>query len=1009
MTQENVQNFYHIIQVILRSAVNDDERNAATNKAMEMIQQKGAIFDLFVIIPQSPDKAIRQFAMILVEKIEQDGLHLYSPEEIQQIKIMLINFIQNEVDFFLRCKLCELASILMEKKAVLPWPEIYEFSNQLLTNPNLFTTGLYLWHLIAGSLNSQEIAQVAPLLVQSCQTAMSSDSSEMRINGTKLLMTLLWQNSVITKGDCTPLINTIIESILAVIKKTFYESKDVNEAHEIARNLSEVFSSPYQCLDHYHTNLAQVAIQILACEELPLEIRLAGYEIIDIDENMGGCISLLEEFNTIDKIAPYLNLIINIMGQLLRIERDSSLFEFAAKFFSLAGATIEGNFIFAYIMQSVTTLYQQNDDLVSRMVGLFLLTNIVESQQEYFCEHIAYVVKYIVQVADVNDEYVLSYAFRLLQELVEFVPQVLTICVDGFTVLIMRHIAHHDALTTLFLVLNACKRPPRELHAFLNFLIQLLGQANAKEQVEGIILCMAASISSAYHPIEEFYNAICPVLNSALTMHNDLQKPVLRCFGDLSTIAPLSTQAEVEKIIELVKTMLSMPDLSIASEAVCTLRKFAINIPLSLIPFLQEIVPILISLLQANVKPSADQSDISSDDIIIVIQSELFQCFAALINSLPQHMSSVAPQFYDLLQNVPKTNDKMTIPVCKSIRMCASGYKSLGINLFEAFKPIMNQLANSDNKETIIETHKTITKLIYIYGRNLTNEYMRSIHQQLTNGIGGTYFGYLICELSGSIYGRIVAPAFKCLNQLIATSGSSFTEDLAQETIKCIDPFLTSPSKLSCGYAIEVYAHILLSTGLNPELFQVAAQTALFNLCTKTFIIHISLCRSIRLLLSVHKDAFIPTQESLIRYAEGFVRSTTSSQIESEKLKRESIALWCALIMQLEIAPNEEILDLVLLSIPPPNCEVLTTISLFIDMAMKRWPDKVTPRLPFISASLLASEDTLIMTVPQPIIAVFLQVLASVPQNELGSLVGNNQGHLVKLMYNLQKLTTPQQ
>ena len=1059
MSEEKALQFYKALKIFLNTTSNE-ERNAIGSQILEMGKCDGSFFDILLLyqIKRDMSDSERHFSIILIARIIDYYSNLYNdPQKIEQIKVSMLNIIVNEEKYLLRCKLCECLCVFFKKiyDKNAQWHEFYDFANTMLQDHNLCTTGFFMWQQIVSHMNCENIVPILPFLLQNCSQAMHSDSIEMRKVGTELLVAISGH-----KVDYSNMIEQIVEPMIVVLKKTFYIEKEqdvstmsiyeiAQNAHHIACLIAEAISSPNGYFDNYKASFAHLGIEFLADKSLPLLLRVAGYDLIENDsENMDGCISILEGISSIDNIKPYLDLFVNLMIELLAFEQEYSSFEFAQRFFHFAGATVEGSAVFDYVWSVCINLYrnlqqiEQNGQfqsntyelpqvphlpIICKVVSLFLLISIVESQQDYFAEHIIHITKFVTSTCNIDNDDVLQYVFRLFQEVAEYIPYALPIIVDNITEFICGKLAFQEALNTLDIVLSKCKRPLKNLPQFIQNLINLLPQAN-EQQIEGVISCITSSISSSNNPIEEIYKMICPILNECLATKPDLQYIVLRCFGNLSKAAPLSIISDVPNICKLIRTIVQGNNFKLTTEAFCTLRQLVKNMPLSITPFANEFVQILLQLLQAfPIKTNDDEGDqdgmmhlesfsdanVNDDtqdqnEIILNLQTSLLECISTFIQTMPEQMSSFAPAFFSYLENAPKINDSMTVPVCHSIRISARGFKQLGINLFDIMTCIVNQLRNLDNKKTIIEIHNTISKLMLVYGLNPEKNMsiIQTINFDLMQGLGGEYVpGYLMFELAGSIDNCLVPPIFKCLNIFITTLGHNIIP-YAENIIKTVDIFLQSMSRAISALAIETYSRLCsLLVASDPEtaegLFQKSLSTIFQTLSIKNFFLQERNARSLRILLSINTEHFINNQQALMKYTEVMIK--LSSIFEYSGLKWAIISFWCSFIMILQISPNEEPLRYVLSSLPPPpNDESLISVAPFCLLAEKNWPDLTGNLFYFVAASVMASEEGFLVQMDQNIIVAIVQRLQSLSKEELSQYVFHNQGKLVKIIQNLQ-------
>ena len=941
-----------------------------------------------------------------------------SPEQIDKIIDLLISSIQNEPDFQLRIILCDLFNILIiEKQMQIQMEKIYEFAKAMLDDGNFFTTGVYLWGLIFNSLDDEIKVESADSLIDISQKALAIDEPYSLIYGTKLLQVVILETS--TKIDYSPNIESLVELLIQVLKKAFFDDRNPIECNQIIKIINELYL--VELFEQYSSDFAQFAIEVMSQEELPLELRVNAFELIE-DDNDRKC-ALLESCD-FKEIEPYFVLFINIMIQFLQNQRDVSDFEFASSFFEHAGATIEGNEVFKFIIQAATKL-SATIGVIGTQAGLFLLYSIVESQQEFFTEYIDIIVKYIINYADCDDDYIERYAFNLINEMAEWIAPALSSKLDIIVEFIMKHINHQEGFRTLDYVLDQALHPPGDLLDFIQVLISFIEQATM-DQIELIISSIASSISSSFLPIEDAYELICPVLNDALGENNEeIQKVAIKCFGNLAIISPRSASSDIDKLSVILTQVFTNSDynddIKLLYESIVCLKKVCQHLPISFEPFFDDFAQILLQILdEAYPIKLNEQEREKQPEEIYDIQAQLLMCIATFINAFPHKMADFGETFYQLLIEAQK-NDKLTIPVYQSVKIAVNGFRELEYDCFPIFDiTVLSILRNTDNKQMISEFHNTLTCLLINYGEQINREQInpnlfKTICQQLVNGLDIQYTGYLMYELSTIPDIRLINPIFTCLIQFIDLMGPNiqeFTEDIFNVVDHFLPKFDTEnliiPCKPICGYTIEVYAKLSSILADGEKFYAIAAQCILGTMNIKNFELQSCIARSLRYLLLTNTELFETNTQHFIVYSEGIMKLLFTEQFESENLKHSIVAFWCALITTLELTPNEESLAIALSFLPPPiSDESIPSVTHFLSFAMKNFPSaEIQEKLPFVAAAAIASIEPIIAKIDQTVIGEMLEVLSSISEQDMPQFVFYKEDLLLNLMNNISKLTS---
>lgn len=1018
MTQQNAEQLLQLFKELLNTTKND-EISKVTLEIQQLLNNEGALFCLLYILQQSKEYNCRMMAVIFIQQYFSDSDHDiskdYSKENIIEIKELLILIMQNESSFQIRKILCDIVSNLMKdirpEDESISCEDIFELANQMLNDKNLFATGIYLWSLIFARLDEESKSQAIDFLLEVSKKALASDNQDSLISGMKLLQTMF------DSGAFTEAADSIVELLLLVVRKAFYEGKELEESNDIIKNVSELLLN--DAFELSGIRFAKFAIEVMLQDELPLGLRIKAYQLIEKSDDR-GCIALLEEFNyDFEPIQQYFQLFINMMIQILQSQRDDSSFDFANIFFHNAGASFEDGKVFLYVIQASAEL--TNLEAIGVQIGLFLLYSIVESQQEYFSEYIDIVVKYIVEYADCEDDYILTYAFYLLIEMAEYVAPSLTTKIDIIVTFLMKHVNHQEGLRTLDIVLDHALDPPSDLSGFIQTLITISQQANS-EQVVLLISCIASSISSAYQPNEDVYNLICPVLNDALEESNEeIQKVAIRCFGNLTIISPRSSAGEIEKVADMLMQVFTQgnytTDIVLFIESIICLTKLCKNLPISFEPYFDDFAQIITTLSnegnEAEKKEENEDEDQSDD--FNRMQAQLLLCIATFIHSYPSKMAQYIERFYynlSVCQSINKS-DQLIIPICRSIKIAANEFKSVGLNCFSIYIPIITQLSRSGDIETLCEIHNTLTVLLRCCGEQLNNKptshVKKLICQNLSSGIGSQYYTYFMYELSPYPDVRLIRPVFKCIFQFIDTLGPEI-ELFLGDIVSAIKHFLKCQNQLIYGLTIEAYAKlssVLKDTKLSTEALECIHE----NFESEKVEMQESITRSLRFLMNKAMEVITSNQQSFIDYTKNIMKQINAGQIDSQSLKYSSLALFCTLVVALELTPSEEDISMVLETLPPPpSDESIPSVAVFVSYVLRNpTSEEFQSKLPFIAAAVMASEESSLAEIDPQIILLMQKILSEIQKDELPKYVYYREKTLLQLIRNMPKIAEPQE
>lgn len=1017
MSQEQVKAFITLLTVMTTSQKGEDI-NAASSQLSELIQTPNALFSLLYIFQLPQELHIRKAAAVIFDHALKQGIQAsYTQEQNIQMKKAILSIIESDPDFQLRIFLCDLINFENSEILAALLQDIINLARGLCSKSenDFSTTGLYLWSLVSQIMPKESVPDMISELIPISTAALNSDNSTTRVYAAKLLSAVLWR-AVDIESEQT--IEQIVQLLLTVLHKAFYESQNIQEVHSLIFSITEILDTPTGNFENYEFHFAAFGLEIMRDESLPLALRKEAYNLIENEETDSGCSFALLDYPKSDSptIEDYFNLFVGIMIQLLNDQREDTSFEFAWKFFHHAGAAIEGDYVYQLIWKIANNLVAGG--IIGVQIGLFLIDSIVESNQEFIGENISSIVDYIVQYADVPDQYIEHYAFLLLKELAENVPVWLTTQIDKVVEYIPKHLSHPEALITLDKVLDLSKHPPSNLIEFIRQMLSLGSQANT-DQCEMILMCISSSISASYEPIEDIYPDLNTVLQQA-SSNAELRKAVIHCFGNLAGISPMSMSKDIEAVATLIQEEMKNEDVTVACEAVIALQKICKHLTISLALFSQAFVNQLFTMFGASktaLENFATDEEIQSN--IIALQTSVLVCLATFVEGYSTNMPEESKMFYAHLAEMAKYQ-RMHRWICLCIQISCGGFLLLERNCFPLIISIINEnFSQTSDTYLIAKIHNTLIELMLCYGKEITIEYAPKIGREIINEISGIYLeGYLMCELSRSIDIRLIPSIFKCIIQFIDLLGPDINSLMLEETNnqpqqfveqlkQNIDVYLRSPYKSARGLAIEILAHLAYALPDSKELLGFTYNNIMANIGDKKIDLQESIAKSLRYLLMISPQLFILTRDSFISYSEDIIRRISSGNIDSHSLKYSIIALWCQVIMTFQLTPSVPIFNMVVSALPPPiSDESIPVIANFGSYAMRVFPSaQLAQRMPFIAAAVIASEQLILQKMDKAIILEMLERLNAIPVDNFITLVKNDQGALRQLTVNIAKLT----
>ena len=994
MAEAEAENLAQIIRALHSPQTSDHDRSAAIAMLEEKEHSPTTIIPCLHLIrgyTGAENNVIRQMAAIMIGHVLECFLDKFAPSDLAEVKRLFLEAIRTEEVWLVRKNLCEASVKAVDPKKGMMWPELLQFARSCLEVPMLFSTGLYIIYLEMKQLiDVQEMEAISEFLVKTCIEAFGSEDVNVRIVAINLMDAIIWH-----PGDVDQFAEMICGALLEQLKRAFFVTKDPDECMALAKAIVELTTHPKDSYKQYSAPCTQLALELIANKELDWRLRVIAYKILGDDSGTdGGMFELLED--NVERILEYLNVCIELSLMICREDRSNPMFEFPTSFLHNAGATVDGDVIFTHIWNVCHEISAQGD-IASRQEALFLLSCIVESQQEGFADNIRDVTEFIFQIGDEMDEDLAKYAARVIQELAEYVPDAVTVFVDELAGFLLKRVQWVEPLQALDKVLDAAAHPPRDFDNFMRALLTILSKGDLGMQTV-IIDCIASCISRIQKPIEPFYPSIMPVLTQA--MKNDyLKGGVMRCIGNLSGTAPLAMKADIATIVQLFGAAMATADFPFCTVTVNALEKVATNLSMDLLPHLKPLIEGMLSLLQKN-------NEVSSDPTNQSFYYATMTCFATFFRFFPEQMKELSPVFMNSLSQASQTADKALPYLCQAIQVSAEGMMKLGIGLESYLSPIMEKLKTTMDKKHIICIHQLVGDLLRIYGSALLRDEteIEKIKTCLTNGIDCTAGeGYMMCELSSCVDITILPHIFYALKEFIHTVGTK-VNDLLDAIVPVLLRCLSNGWDLYKGYPVEIFAQISTFIGVT-DIYTLAYSHAVsFLTKMSNWTVQVCTMNALRYLLLTNKEPFVAEQEQMFEYVDRIVKSCASGGIDNEPLKQASIALWTTMVMELGISPPEDGLNVVLEALPPEcDTEWIPVAGRFIVHAMTQWPEVAKARFPYIAAAILSCSNWMLARVPPDVLVALKGVMAQLPESDWPAFVLNYQGRLLKLIETMRK------
>lgn len=769
MSEERIHLFEYLSnRVFIRPDLTQEERNEANENFNKEFHNPASIFELFEVHRLSTCPTAKHLAIIVLPRLILEFLNDFNQEQYQAFQHILIKSFQNETNVRIRYNICDIfqAVILVSEKSQTPidnnW--IIEFASSLFQDPQILAFSFHLWSYVIRIDHSAPFISMLPQLFEIAISNLQNPDIDVRIEAVKFLTNLLELSGANSDSSSLFQDQNFLESIFEHLSQTVNNAFLTQSDNEIKAYLPLLDLPCGFAFDPFKLSLGLLGMQLVANEELPVSYRLNAFYLAEYD--LECTCQVINSLPTDDNsLSDSILKLIKLSYAVLNEDRSCNDFEFPTAFISACILTypILFNDLWSYCHQIMES---SQGNLAANQLCLYLLKVCVRPALDLIQECLDEFVQFAFSIADIEDESIITYMFKLLKRLVTSFKELYTPFIESTINFIMKYADHPQALSTLEIIFSRSAYLPINICSILSHLAS--NACTESHYQESLVRTIAAALTAPTRDgstLEKVFQIVMPVLNSLIGKEN-FYGSIARAFGNIAHLCPKSFSSHFSTISNFLMNAFSTSNFDYIGETIGAFKNIVKTHSGFLEPLVQTITTNLFGVLQ-NL-PRDEFEEIRNQ-----FQRYIFLTLAQFIHYYPVLMIPIFPNFLSLLQPYVTSNGS---------DLCQVSYQCLGIaasglvlqpelNFSSYIIPSIKHLCEFQEKSDINAYNYAYRCMVEAIGdRNLNPEDAQQEVHKLTDGISAPSIYFLDTPISDSISPAIIPDLFQLLFSIIHSS-----------------------------------------------------------------------------------------------------------------------------------------------------------------------------------------------------------------------------------------------
>lgn len=1028
------------LSTLYLSALQPDTVNQATAQLINIYKNSDTVFDHIFFVDHCDILIIRRYVILKLPALIKRHLSNFSNEQIENIKESLIRLISQEEDLDCRYFLSDglisfmkkitklLISTSNENHSILThFKRIFDFGKEIIELPKLLSSGLYIWKNIfyffqefglkpsEDDEDSKLILNLLFILLSISSTSLSSENEEDRLQSLKLIDIL--HDFLVEIENLNELQSTIISSLFQCLHQEFDRSvsSDSKELSSYCSVLCNFIEEPPDFVnDQVLSSFFELSIKFLTNSNLPIEKRYIIHTIIESSVDI-----IVNNDCYRSKINDLINMSISMSIELCLQDRNDNDYEFPYSFFhsisdALNDSESGGISTFELFMTFASNLAgneEINQNFIGIQVSLFVVKSIIESLQEIVSTRINDVISFILRYGDINNENIIDSACQVIDELFEYVSSSASNYINEITSFLTKYSTFPISIRTLDSIFYRSDKPPADIEYIFKGLTEMININSSNDQIESLLSCITSLFSRLSTTEEQILSSFLPIINQIITSpsHSDLHSAIFDFFGRIVPVAPLTIKSDLSNLITFASDSFSLTDYQLNISISFFLRSLSKVLPISMSPYLPQVVPPLVAILQYEEpedSPSASifPTDNSIDNFLSDIaksQREAMLTLCTFLGYCPIIMAEYAQSpILDFILTDKGGLQRFVVHACEGLAYAAEGCKVLGIPLFNVLQKILPLLYEDEiEKDYVFSILMLASEIVAVFGDVMPDDSIELVVTSLINFLNSPPSCFLLSDASSSsIDPQLQAPLFFLFSQSIDMFGEKRFGGYFDKICQILVSLFTNENKslsLRCN-AILAAAHLVFScrNGLEIGTFCHIVQNASIQamMSSQSSEASVLIAKAIKFLILADKGQLKSRLNMLVQFSLDVIQNGGY------------FGLLCSIVMVYnDIFDVKNVIEKInefIQSLPPvPDSEDVVFYSEFTAFLLKNSIEleELNLKLPAVASSLFASSDKHFNSVDPEVRAIFVSVLEKLSEDALISLNKADESKLLRI------------
>ena len=988
----------------LYTAIHHQQNVETASKLLEeAYQQKETLDHLFGIISNPCDEFLRCAVALGLRQMFRRGC--FEEAQVPHVKTALVDVLSSQDSEYTRRLLGDTAIEFIKKTKFFEWPEFYELCLAMLGDAKTVETGLFLWIGIIEILPEMGILQYFEQLIECIVGAISNGTVACRVYAVQLFDMLTARVSHKVFDDCVQIPELFLRVATSILSDPS-KSEDIESCRWEASVLFECVAAQLinemEVFLKYGEPFVKFALDLTVSPADP-SLRATCQSILAVAPQIFPDLVM-------DQLPIFLNAVLQLGVALCEQDRENGEIQFVGTFADSIATNTESAGQLLELLLTFAGQAVEKKSAAALQVAVIALAACLGSARDEIEEAGEDVVLLVMQAMQLDKD-LFDAGCAFLLEASSVCPEIMACMFDEIVDILFKHISEARALQTLDFVMYSVEMAPSNYKEVLSALTGLLNHCSP-DKYDSLISCMTSAISSVDDVDNDMYTSMRGILTHLLQSDAAARAKVFECFGFLAKIAPQAIQGDLPELMKVLFSSFSTEDANMNENIAMCITNVARVLPLAVQPFVSQIVPAFLQLLETEIPSSYDaeeedenETDTAVGTDVVTMQAAVVNAVATLISELPQEMTPWAEKCVVVISTfLNKPRIALQTAGAKSILLMSEGLRALNFQGAQTiFSAVVESLLDANDVKLASELLVALGSILVNFGSSLSSDDIEKclelFEQCFSRKIEILYMGK-------SLSPEILDSLFFACRMFIFGLGENFVH-VADRFLEFLRPHMNSKKRTVQAYVVHTLGAIILTCPACGSYCSMACQLAMRCMNDKSNTVRNVLLAGMNYIVVANKDALPGDVVSALRQVvHGVLSKQKTPNSDAEMIFGTAATLWCSLCIafgpQGKNFMNE--LNKVLECLPPViDDDDMPFTAQFLYHALQQWPDAVTPHAKRILVNVFASGEWCLNLAPREVLATLAGLVQEIPEAEVMELLKWNQHHLLQLKKNIEK------